>query len=100
MSGEEGKSLAVVEIYRWVLVPPPRSGILQVYVVLKLTNNTLDFVEAEIMVNKTGTPTKAGSVQAQFDDPNEYIDFVLDMMAQLFNMLEASEEHYEQHIYL
>jgi hypothetical protein len=36
----------------------------------------------------------------QFDDPSEYIDFVLDLLAQLLNMFVVSEEHYEQHTYL
>ena len=100
MSNEEGKGLVTVEIYRWLLVLQPRSGILRLYITLKFTNNLLDFAEIEIMINKAGTPVKAGFVQAQLDDPSEYIDFVLDVLAQLFNMLEASEEHYTCDVYL
>jgi hypothetical protein len=98
--GEEGKNLIVVETYRWILVVPPRAGVLRVYVMLKFTNSLLDLVEVEVLVEKAGTPTKAGSVRAQFDDPGEYIDFVLDILEQLFSMFEVSEEHYEQHTYL
>jgi len=97
---EEGKNMVVVEMYRWVLVLPPRSGILQVYIVLKFTNSLLDFVEVEIMINKAGTPVKAGFVQTQLDDPSEYIDFVFDVLTQLFNVLEVSEEHYTCDTYL
>ena len=94
MSDSEEKSLIMVEIYRWVLVLPPRSGILRLYITLKFTNNLLDFVEVEVMTEKTGTPMKTGSIQVQADDPSEYIDFVLDMLIQLFNIFEVSEEHY------
>jgi len=94
MPGVEEKSLVVVEMYRWLLVLQPRSGILRLYITLKFTNNLLDFAEVEVMTEKTGTPMKTGSIQVQVDDPNEYIDFVLDMLVQLFNVFEVSEEHY------
>jgi hypothetical protein len=99
LDGEE-KSLAVVEIYRWVLVLPPRSGVLRLYITLKFTNSLLDFAEVEVMAEKTGAPMKAGSIQVQADDPSEYIDFVLDMLVQLFNIFEVSEEHYAYDAYL
>jgi hypothetical protein len=94
MSGEEGKSLVMVEMYRWLLVPQPRSGILRLYITLKFTNNLLDFTEVEVMSEKTGTPMKTGFIQVQADDPSEYIDFMLDMLVQLFNIFEVAEEHY------
>ena len=94
MSGVEEKSLVVVEMYRWLLVLQPRSGVLRFYVTLKFTNNLLDFAEVEVLTEKTGTPMKTGSIQVQTDDPSEYIDFVLDMLVQLFNIFEVSEEHY------
>ena len=98
--GVEEQSLIMVEIYRWVLVLQPRSGILRLYITLKFTNNLLDFVEVEVMAEKTGTPTKTASIQAQADDPSEYIDFVLNMLVQLFNTFELSEEHYTCDVYL
>jgi len=98
--GEEKESLAVVEVHKWTLVLPPRVGVLQAYVTLKFTNSLLDLVEVTIIVNKPSAPFKAASIQVQFDDPSEYIDFVLDLLAQLLNMFVVSEEHYEQHTYL
>jgi hypothetical protein len=98
LDGEE-KSLAVVEIYRWVLVLPPRSGILRLYITLKFTNSLLDFAEVEVMTEKTGTSMKTGSIRAQADDPSEYMDFVLDVLVQLFNIFELSEEHYTYDAY-
>jgi len=97
---EEEKSLVEVEIYRWLLVLHPRSGILRLYVTLKLTNSLLDFVEVEVLTEKTGVPAKTGSIYVQVDDPSEYIDFVLDMLVQLFNIFEVSEEHYTRDTYL
>jgi len=97
---EEEKSLIEVEMYRWLLVLHPRSGILRLYVTLKLTNGLLDFVEVEVLTEKTGVPTKTGSIQVQVDDPSDYVDFVLDMLAQLFNIFEVSEEHYTRDTYL
>jgi len=93
VSGEE-KSLVVVEMYRWVLVPPPRAGVLRVYVTLKLTNNMLDFIEVEVLVVRAGTEAKAGFIQAYFNDPDNYVNFVLDILIQLFSEFEVSEEHY------
>ena len=97
---EEEKSLVEVEMYRWLLVLQPRSGILRLYITLKFTNGLLDFIEVEVLTEKTGVPTKTGSIQVQVDDPSEYIDFVLDMLVQLFNMFEVSEEHYTCDTYL
>jgi hypothetical protein len=100
MLSEGEKSIAVVEIYRWLLVLQPRSGVLRLYITLKFTNSLLDFAEVEVMTEKTGTPMKAASIQVQADDPSEYIDFVLDMLVQLFNIFELSEEHYTCDVYL
>ena len=99
VSGEE-KGLVEVEMYRWVLVPPPRAGVLRVYVTLKLTNSLLDFVEVEVLTEKAGVVVKTGFVQTSFDDPGDYVDFVLDMLVQLFNIFEVSEEHYTCDTYL
>ena len=99
VSGEE-KGLVEVEMYRWVLVPPPRAGVLRVYVTLKLTNNMLDSVEVEVLAQKAGTVVKTGFIQTHFDDPSDYVDFVLDVLVQLFNTYEVSEEHYTCDTYL
>jgi len=97
---EERKNIVVVEMYRWVLVPPPRAGVLKVYTTLKLTNNLLDFIEVEVLVEKAGTTVKAGFIQTHFDDPSDYIDFVLDILVQLLSIFEVSEEHYTCDTYL
>jgi len=97
---EEEKSLVEVEMYRWVLVPPPRAGVLRVYVTLKLTNSLLDLIEVEVLAEKAGAVVKTGFMQTHFDDPGDYVDFVLDVLVQLFNIFEVSEEHYTCDTYL
>lgn len=100
MSDEEGVGLVMVEMYRWMLVPPPRSGILRLYITLKFTNSLLDLVEVEVLTEKQGVLEKVGAMQAHFDNPSEYIDFVLDMLVQLFNVFQVVEEHYTCDTYL
>jgi hypothetical protein len=88
------------ELYKWVLVPEPRAGVLKFFVTVGLRNNLLQRVEVNITFIRDDALTMAGSLQVQGGEPDAYIDFVLDMLVQLFSIFELSEEHYEQHIYL
>jgi len=88
------------ELYKWVLVPEPRAGVLRFYITLRFKDSLLCYIEANIMVEKQGTPMKNGFLQVLGDEPDEYIDMVLDLLGQLLEKFGVSEEHYEQHIYL
>ena len=88
------------ELYRWVLVPPPRAGILRFYIILKFTNNLLNSIEINIVIEKSGIPNKVGFIQVQSDEPDVYKDTVLDLLTQLFDRFEVIEEHYSYDVYL
>ena len=88
------------ELYRWVLVPEPRAGVLRFYIMLRFKDSLLHYIEANIMVEKQSTPIRSGFLQVLGDEPDEYIDMVLDLLVQLLERFGVSEEHYEQHIYL
>jgi hypothetical protein len=95
----DGKMLEE-ESYRWVLVPPPRAGILRLYVILKFTNGLLDSIEISIVIEKSGIPDRVGFIQVRSDEPDAYKDTVLDLITQLFDRFEVVEEHYSHDVHL
>lgn len=88
------------ELYRWVLVPPPRAEILKFYIILKFTNNLLNNIEINIVIEKSGIPDKIGFIQVRPDEPDVYKDTVLDLLVQLFDRFEVIEEYYSYDVYL
>jgi len=92
--------MVVEEFYSWKLVAEPKAGVLRFHILLRFKDDCLYYIEMNTVVEKQNMPVKVAFLQAQGDEPSEYIDLVLDVLVQLLSRFEVSEEHYEQHIYL
>jgi len=87
------------ETYRWIGRLESESVKQLIYVTLRFINDVLVSLEVQILFEVQGITTKSISLSAESNDPQEYIEIVLEFVQKLIQRVEVVREDYELHTF-
>jgi hypothetical protein len=82
------------EQYRWFGAIDVSGQNVKLSVVIRFINDILKSIEVEFMVNKQGYLFRQSAIATEQDDPDEYIEIIINILRELLGKMKVEEESY------